>query len=364
MATTWPRPYHTPKPLIIYVALPKKRSKDSCSTASHKDGYPKIALPKPNNCFSTDTQQRVYNPTMSLYFFDSVKERRKWPEQMLDNNLSIDRDKLAYIADLPQGSKVIEAAIEKDTDTLTLSSLVQRFGIHDLLHAKKDQAFMVSLLYFFGVLTLKGQDDFGELCLTVPNQVIFKLYVETLKDQLFPEWEANDSKLIRRHFYAKGDLNGVCEVIEQEVLPIFSNRDYAHANELMIKTIFVLLAFDDTYYQIDSEKEIGIGYADLVLLVRPHAREYGILDFVLEFKYVSLKALELSGEEVKQLDEAACRELKPVQVAFAEAKKQLAQYSRDLKRKYGSLLKLRSFAVVALGLERMVWQKVIDASNE
>ena len=298
--------------------------------------------------------EAVYNPTMALYFLKYLQKSGKYPEEMLDNNLAIDRDKLAYIANLPSGSKVIEAAVEGQPP-LTLRTLVQRFGIEDVLYGQKDQSFMVSLLYFFGVLTLSGKDNFGEFCFSVPNQVIFKLYLETLREHLFPEWEANDIKWVRREFYSKGELKGICEVIEGEMLPVFSNRDYAHANELMIKTIFLLLVLDDTYYQIYSEKEVGHGHADLVLLVRPNAREYGILDFVLEFKYVSLKALKLSAEEVKQLDDAACRELKPVQSAFAEAKKQLVRYSRDLKAEYGILLNLRSFAVVALGLERLVW---------
>ena len=123
--------------------------------------------------FCKHGQLRLYNPTMILYFFDTLQEERACPQNMLDSNLAMDRGKLAYIASLPQGDAIIEAAIEHRP--MSLGNLAQSFGIEDILYGHKDEAFMLSLLYFFGVLTIEGEDAFGEICFCVPNQVIFKV---------------------------------------------------------------------------------------------------------------------------------------------------------------------------------------------
>ncbi len=46
--------------------------------------------------------------------------------------------------------------------------------------------------------------------------------------------------------------------------------------------------------------------------------------------------------------------LGPVQAALDEAETQLTGYRRALGKRYGNVLKLRAWAVVALGFERLV----------
>jgi len=69
---------------------------------------------------------------------------------------------------------------------------------------------------------------------------------------------------------------------------VFSNRDYAHSNELTIKTAFLTLLFDDTLYSMESEAEIERGHVDLTLIVRPDKRQYQIRGILIKFKFVSL----------------------------------------------------------------------------
>ena len=42
---------------------------------------------------------------------------------------------------------------------------------------------------------------------------------------------------------------------------------------------------------------------------------------------------------------------------ITEAKTQLHNYQQTLQQKYGATLKLRTFTVVAIGLERLVWEE-------
>lgn len=48
------------------------------------------------------------------------------------------------------------------------------------------------LLYYFGVLTLTGRGELGELAFGVPNLVIRSLYVEELRKRLLPDVQDTD----------------------------------------------------------------------------------------------------------------------------------------------------------------------------
>lgn len=69
-----------------------------------------------------------------------------------------------------------------------------------------------------------------------------------------------------------GDLAPVCDFIEQRSFKILSNRDYRWSNELLLKTAFLTLLFNDRLYMMVSEPETERGYVDLALIVRPDMR--------------------------------------------------------------------------------------------
>ncbi len=310
-------------------------------------------------CFvqNNESGECIYNPTLTLYFLKYIDRYHCYPGNMLDENLAMDRGKIAYIATLPKGPELIRTALENRP--LSLNSLVQRFGIQDLLYGKKDQAYMLSLLYFFGVLTLAGTAHLGRLKLTIPNLVIKELYIEQLRDSLLPTLDWNEEvRPVADEFFQQGDLTGVCNLVRQRAFTALDNRDYRQVNELTIKTAFLILVADDLLYEVDSEQRAGHGYADLTLIVRPDARQYPIFDFILEFKYVSLKQVGQTGEAVQQLSIQDAHNLPPVTAAFAEARTQLVQYAGELQVKKGSGLNLRCYAVVSVGLVRLLWEEI------
>ncbi len=225
-----------------------------------------------------------------------------------------------------------------------------------MLTATKDNAFIVSLLYYFGVLTLNGEAALGRLCFKIPNLVIRKLYVERLLEMFLPEVPTREEAYQRaERFYQTGELQPVCEFIEQHYLNLFDNRDYRWANELTIKTAFVTVLFNDSFYIMDSETTLARHYADLTMLVRPEMRRYPLLDIIMEFKYVSLAAAGLTGAQAQQLSYDQITTLPIIQQKLTEVTYQLANYRHALVTQYGSVLQLHSYCVVALGFERLVW---------
>ena len=109
---------------------------------------------------------------------------------------------------------------------------------------------------------------------------------------------------------------------------------------------------------MDSEAALQRSYADLIMILRPEMRRFQLLDILVEFKFVKLSELAQSGIEARQMEASALLALDAVKVKFAEAQGQLQRYRKALAKKYGAALRLRTYAVVAIGFERLVWQEV------
>jgi len=157
-------------------------------------------------------------------------------------------------------------------------------------------------------------------------------------------------------FYRDGDLRPTCELIEKR-LAVLDNRDYRQANELLVKTIFLSVLFNDLYYMVDSETSLQRGYADLTMILRPDMRQYRLLDHVVEFKFVKLKDTGLSGAEVRELTEEQLKALEPVKQNLTMAEGQLARYRQALSAIYGDRLRLHTHVVISIGFERLVLVK-------
>ena len=305
--------------------------------------------------FSEGKDPPVYNPTLALYFLKHLARAGAYPRKLLDDNLAMDRNRIQYVARLPHGETLVNRALNP-TAPLAIAQLANRFGVQDMLITPRDPDFLASLLYYFGVLTLAGRDALGKLQLTIPNQVIRKLYVERLQESLLPDYTDQERRqAVVERFYSTGDLGPLCDFIEQRYFKVFDNRDLRWSNELVVKTAFLVTLFNETFYVMDSEPALERRYGDLMLRVRPDMRQYALLDHLLEFKTVSLKEAGLSGAERVARTREELRALPVVVEKRWEADQQLAAYRDTLERRYGDTLKLRTHAVVCIGLERLVW---------
>jgi len=241
---------------------------------------------------------------------------------------------------------------------ISIQRLAHRFGVEEMVYAAKDNTFMASLLYYFGVLTFGGRSPLGKQILQIPNLVVRKLYLERMQEMLLPDFDKDEALQAAETFYSTGDLQPVCDFVEGRYFKVFDNRDYRWANELTIKTAFLTLLFNDLFYLVDSETALARDYADLTLILRPEMRRYRLLDLLLEFKYVGLPEVGLTRAEVQRLSPAQVQTLLPVQQKLAESQAKLAGYRTILEATYGEILRLHCYSVVAVGFERLVWVEV------
>jgi len=304
--------------------------------------------------FCYEKKALIYNSTLALYFLKHFQENCQYPRQILDDNLAMDRAKIVYISKLPEGEPLISQALNEQ-EPLAIAELASRFGVNEILTATKDTPFLASLLYYFGVLTLGGNTLGGKLIFRIPNLVVRKLYLERIQEKLLPEFVAkNEATRVVEQFYKTGQIQPLCQFREQTYFRVFDNRDYRWTNELTIKTAFLALLFSDTFYIMDSEASLDRGYADLIMIVRPDMRQYQLLDFLFEFKYVSLKQVGLTKEQVKAMSLEELKACQPIAEKLAESKTQLEGYRKTLLATYGDTLRLRTYGVVSVGYERLV----------
>jgi hypothetical protein len=316
--------------------------------------------------FNEDVDDVVYNPTNALFFLKAFYLDGKPPRALHDANLCTDQGKLAFLAHTAAGSGVIEELTEGSGE-IEIPQLLGSFSLDDLTaRLTRDPDAVASFLYYMGLLTLS--DTPGRL--RVPNLVVRKLFLDRLLEVFLPDLaDSSEARRVAMRFFQDGDLEPLLAFFEEKLLPVLSNRDQgapprqgvgggSGVNEMVLKALFLSILFDDQRFVVHSELEVDRGYADLCLLVRPETKRPGAFDLLFEFKLVRRKKLKQSGEALRAMDEMALRRLPAVAKAFEEARGQTERYRTALVKQRGTGSELRSYVVVAVGLERVLGEEV------
>jgi hypothetical protein len=305
--------------------------------------------------------EKIFNPTLCLYFFKKFKRECEYPEEMLDANLAPDADNLRYIKGLPGGEKLLWELSQGKR--ITTTKLINKFGLKDMFNQKRmDLTFLTSFLWYSGIISIAGKNKKGSLIFDVPNLVIHGLFIDEAKDILLTDSLArNDALNASAKLYEDGEIEPVVKFVEQRIYPVFSNRDYIRADELSVKAIFLAILFEDRFFIMESERERRKGYPDLAMIVRPDCRQNGILDVIIEFKYISLSEMKITGEQIRKMTDHALCATDKVKEKLEQGKKQAVRYAQDLKNEIQFVsddFAPAKWVVVSVGFERIVWKKV------
>ena len=123
-----------------------------------------------NYCFAEECygETTMYNSNMVLYFVKNYIQRGKAPRDMVEDNIRIDYEKLRML-------------IRKDKEFAHDASIIQTLVSEGYVTGELKKGFpavnitnpdnFVSLLYYFGMLTISGMYE-GKTKLTIPNQVV------------------------------------------------------------------------------------------------------------------------------------------------------------------------------------------------
>ncbi|MDR2384036.1 MAG: AAA family ATPase, partial [Tannerella sp.] len=247
--------------------------------------------------FHKDGENRVYNPSMILYFFNEILCDKKAPQNILDENLKTDYGRLQRLATNDKNKQTLIDIIKKGG---IVTDIIPKFSIDRLY----DDEYFVSLLFYMGLLTIK-EPYFSELYLTIPNYSIQTIYWEYLR-LLTQESSAEISVEVRPLNEAiialamEGDVHRYIDYVSKNAFAKLSDRDLRNFDEKYIQILLLAYLFQSKIYIPMSEYEAVPGFTDIFLQRNPDLPQIRF-EWIWEIKY--LKA----GEEYKapqKMDEA------------------------------------------------------------
>jgi len=277
-----------------------------------------------NYTFSTGAQTTLFNPDMVLYFLDRYMGRYELPGQLIDRNVRIDYRKLRHLImidsnrmKLTNGNfSRLKQIIE---DGGIESTIVEGFPVDKVADSKN----FISLLFYFGLLTIKGVKVPGEKpVLRIPNEAIKRLYYDYIHEAY--EETGTFSLDYDRYEDLMGDM-----AYQGEWVPLFKYIALRMKESMSLRDLITgeksIQAFLNVYlglsqrYIVHVEKELNKGFADIVM--EPFKARFPEIKYayLIEIKYMK----KVKGKKAKENGK--------LQQLIAEAKKQLSKYSMDSK---------------------------------
>ena len=270
-----------------------------------------------NYCFAKDalhTQSRVFNCDMVLYYLRNYMSRGRGPEEMIDPNTKTDYNKMKRLLQLDSldGDRkgVIRTIAEEGQITC---NLFETFPAHKIT----DPEVFPSLLFYYGMLTIKGTRG-SKLILGIPNNNVRKQYYGFLEEEYQAKSRVDTNKLT--DYYYDMAYDGKWEeglrFIADAYAKVASVRDGIEA-ERNLQGFFMAYLNLNAYYYTAPELELNHGYCDFFLL--PDLTHYPTKHcYIIELKLVPKKK---RGERKADQDIKAAKQ-------WQEAVAQIDQYAK------------------------------------
>ena len=241
-----------------------------------------------NYCFAKDaleTQSKVFNCDMVLYYLRNYINRGEGPEEMIDPNTKTDYNKMKKLLQLDKldGDRkgVIRTIAEKGE---IVCNLIETFPARQITNPEV----FPSLLFYYGMLTIKGTKG-AKLILGIPNNNVRKQYYEYLQE-LFEEKARLNTNQLTDYYYDMaydGKWQEGLQFLADAYAKVSSVRDGIEAERNLQGFFMAYLNLNDYYYTA-PELELSHGYCDFFLL--PDLTHYATKhSYILELKVLSKK---------------------------------------------------------------------------
>lgn len=252
-----------------------------------------------NYCFTEECygETTMYNSNMVLYFVKNYIQRGKAPRDMVEDNIRIDYEKLRML-------------IRKDKEFAHDASIIQTLVSEGYVTGELKKGFpavnitnpdnFVSLLYYFGMLTISGTYE-GKTKLTIPNQVV-REQIYTYLLSTYNEAELNFSSYEKNELAStlayRGDWKAYFDYIADCLKRYTSQRD-KQKGEFFVHGFTLAMTAQNRFYRPISEQDTQAGYVDIFLC--PLLDIYSDMkhSYIVELKYAKYKDPESRVEELR-----------------------------------------------------------------
>lgn len=304
-----------------------------------------IEIMKPwydNYCFAPESYDTttMYNSNMVLYFVKNYVLYGKVPRDMIEDNIRIDYEKLRML-------------IRKDKEFSHDASIIQTLVSQGYIAGELKRGFpavsivdpdnFISLLYYFGMLTVSGTHE-GKTKLIIPNQVVREqLYTYLLNT--YNEADLNFSNYERSELSSalayRGEWLVYFDYIADCLKRYASQRD-KQKGEFFVHGFTLAMTAQNRFYRPISEQDTQAGYVDIFLCPLLDIFPDMVHSYIIELKYAKYKDPESRVEELRR-----------------EAVEQANRYADTdtVKRAVGTT-RLHKIVVVYKGMEMRVCEEV------
>ena len=263
-----------------------------------------IGLMKPwydSYCFAQECygETTLYNSNMVLYFVKNyIDNNGRVPRNMIESNIRIDYEKLRML-------------IRKDKEFAHDASAIQTLVSQGYITGELKESFpaanivdsdnFVSLLYYFGMLTISGIYK-GKTKLTIPNQVVQEqLYTYLLNtyneaDLSFSNHEKDELASALAYDGAWQSYFGYIA----DCLKRYASQRDKQKGEFFVHGFTLAMTAQNRFYRPISEADTQAGYADIFLCplldIYPDMQH----SYIIELKYAKYKDPEDRVEELRK----------------------------------------------------------------
>lgn len=256
-----------------------------------------------NYCFSKnalETQSKVFNCDMVIYYLRNYLRRGEGPEEMIDPNTKTDYNKMKKLLQLDKldgDRKGVIRAIAENGEIV--ASLLETFPAHEITNPEV----FPSLLFYYGMLTIKGTRG-AKLILGIPNNNVRKQYYEYLLELIDAKAYISNNRLTDYYYDMayEGKWHDALQYMADAYAQVSSVRDSIEG-ERNLQGFFMAYLNLNAYYYTAPELELNHGYCDFFLL--PNLTHYPTKhSYILELKLVPKR----EKGEAKEMYEARIKE--------------------------------------------------------
>lgn len=290
--------------------IPPSKEKNGI-TKNGKDRIDEIiAEMKPwydNYCFSEDCygiDPSMYNSNMVLYYLNNLITTGKSPKEMADPSCRTDYTKLKNLVRLDRLDGDRKGVLMQIAEKGFINApIADSFAAEEVMNPDR----FVSLLYYYGMLTIGGT-DLDALHLVIPNNTIRKLYYDFLTEQYqaLHRLDLNELSAMYRAAALDGEWKPLFFYLAESYKKDSSIRD-AIQGERNLQGYFNAYLHLSKLFITHPEVEASHGYCDFFLLADTKSFPTLRHSYMVELKYLKADA---TSKEVEKAKEQASNQLK------------------------------------------------------
>lgn len=248
-----------------------------------------------NYCFAKDrldSDPKMFNCDMVLYYLQHYINGGKAPEQMIDPNTRTDYNKMKKLIQLDRLDGDRKGVLRRIAEEgQIVANLVTTFPARDII---KPEIFP-SLLFYYGMLTIVGTDGQRPV-LGIPNNNVRKQYYDFMLEEYQEKHSINLERLMDQFdaMAYKGEWRSGLEFIARAYKENSAVRS-AIEGERNLQGFFTAYLSICNYYLVAPEMELNHGFCDLFLMA--NLTHYAVAhSYIIELKYLAVKDSDSKAE--------------------------------------------------------------------